>query len=111
MRLEPVARFDLAGSERALHARVGLIVDLKTLPAKVDRQITHADLVLHMILQRVGVEIEQPLREERVAQEFGVIEARIGQALIGVKTARLRKVIMLIPAADADRVIPNFGLK
>ena len=57
------------------------------------------------------VQASRPYYADIPAQEFGVIEARIGQALIGVKTARLRKVIMLIPAADADRVIPNFGLK
>ena len=64
MWLEPVLRLDFAGSQRTLNTWVGFIIDLETLPTKVDGQIAKADLVLHIILQRVGVEIEQPLREE-----------------------------------------------
>ena len=111
MRLEPVLRLDFAGSQRTLNTWVGFIIDLETLPTKVDSQIAKADLVLHIILQRVGVEIEQPLREERVAQELSVIKARRRVAFIGIKTTRLREVVMLVPATDSHFMVANFSVQ
>ncbi len=58
-----------------------------------------------MILQRLGVEIEIPLRRERVLREFQAAAARradgVGEA---IETPRLIEVIILVPHAEFERV-------
>ena len=94
-----------------MNLRVGFVVYLKTLPTQIDGQVAKADLVLHIILQCIGVKIEQPLREERIAHELRVITSGVGVAFIGIKAARLREVVMFVPATDSNFMCAHFGVK
>ena len=110
MRLKPVAGRERAGRAAASHDRRGA----GRLVRGHDRRhlgIAQLDLVHHIVLIRLGAEIDIPLGEERIMLEFQVIAPRIGAAGIGIEAAGLIEVVVFEPAADGDVVHPQIGVQ
>src|SRR3546814_7243401 len=91
--------FDLDRSRREAGRDYGsgLVGNAVALPAQVERETAEFNPVSDVVLQRLGVEVEFPLGEERILGVVAERAARIGAALEGIEPPRLAKIVVFVP--------------